>query len=79
MAILLYYENARGYLFSQFPETFPISEKSSAKKQQASDSWKMTIHFLANEDATRYQSVAKTQLWDCLYAHEQRLISLKKQ
>lgn len=78
MAILLYYENARGYLFSQFPETFPVSEKSSSKKQQASDSWKMTIHFLANEDATRYQDVAKTQLWDCLYAHEQRLISLKK-
>jgi len=77
MAILHYYENVRGFVFSSFPLTFPKSEGSGGSTDIA-EAYRHTIHILANNDPTKYQSVGNTALWDCLFAHEMKLKALKE-
>ena len=80
LGILLYYENVRGYIFSNFPLTFPkkLTEGNSSKMSstEIADYYQATIHFLAQEDVSKYNDIAKTALWDCLYNHEKRLESI---
>lgn len=74
-AIILYYENCRGFVFKSFPLTFPSSGNKSSDSS-IEDAYKLTIHTLANEDVSKYDEISKTNLWDCLYAHEMKLKNL---